>query len=330
MREQQAGQDVLQRCFCLMVRRASRAISQAYDLALSRDEITSGQYTILAQIKLRGRVTSSSLAKSMCIERTSLTRNLQRLEKMGAVMMLLNETDLRRRYIILTERGEKVLAQGFPKWGDAQSQVIGFVGETKWANALLAASKLVSAAATNERRTKPSAKAEKLEFIFTERTGWLKATQFEIMKRQMCMATTLRRCARAVSRPYDLEMRRTKLKISQFHLLAAIDALPHSRLNALVDSLTLDQTTLTRMLQRLVRMGFVSQGEDADDKSGYVLTKSGRALLLKAVASWQHVQKKLENDFTSQFRTKTYADMHSVQMGGKELFYKLQSAMKPN
>jgi hypothetical protein len=59
---------------------ADGRVSQVWDSALAPGGLTNGQLAIIAQIKLRTSVTVAVLANSLRLERTSLTRNLSRLE----------------------------------------------------------------------------------------------------------------------------------------------------------------------------------------------------------------------------------------------------------
>jgi len=61
-------------------------------------------------------VTIGALARQLCLDRTSLTRNLQRLEELEAIAIAAGEEDLRKRVITLTSGGERLLASAFPSW----------------------------------------------------------------------------------------------------------------------------------------------------------------------------------------------------------------------
>jgi DNA-binding MarR family transcriptional regulator len=283
------GMEVVETCICLRVRRASRAVAQVWDSALAPGGLTNGQLAIIAQIKLRTSVTVAVLANSLRLERTSLTRNLSRLEALGAVLISVPPSDKRKRLITLTAGGERLLARAFSYWDDAQSRLMDAVGKKTWDRALQAAGRLASV--SDKPKSSPSRSSQKAERVtIRQAAGQLTARQFEILQRQMCMCTTLRRCARALSKPYDQRLRPLQIKVSQFHLLAAIDAFPGTRLSGFVDILTLDQTSLSRMIHHLIGVGLVEQYQDGPQQHGLELTRSGKELLQKGMPEWRRAQ----------------------------------------
>jgi DNA-binding MarR family transcriptional regulator len=284
------GMEIVGTCICLRVRRASRAVAQVWDSALAPGGLTNGQLAIIAQIKLRTSVTVAVLANSLRLERTSLTRNLSRLEALGAVLISVPPSDKRKRLITLTAGGERLLARAFPYWDDAQSRLMDAVGKKAWDRALQAAGRL-TASVSDKPKSSPSRSSQKAERVtIRQAAGQLTPRQFEILQRQMCMCTTLRRCARALSKPYDQRLRPLQIKVSQFHLLAAIDAFPGTRLSGFVDILTLDQTSLSRMIHHLISVGLVEQYQDGPQQHGFVLTRPGKDLLQKGMHEWRRAQ----------------------------------------
>ena len=70
-----------------------------------------------------------------------------------------------------------------------------------------------------------------------------------------CACANLRRTARAVTRMYNYELRRTGLELTQFTLLMTLSIVGETTQGQLGNLLALDSTSLTRMLKPLSRWG---------------------------------------------------------------------------
>ncbi|MFM0631552.1 MarR family winged helix-turn-helix transcriptional regulator [Paraburkholderia xenovorans] len=287
------GEVVLKTCTCLTVRQASRAVSQFYDEMLTPVEISSGQFTLLAQIKLKESSTISALAQRLLIERTTLTRNVRLLQERGLVEVVGATSDKRQRMMNLTAQGELLLVRAFPSWDEAQTQLSDALGKTGWNGAIKAMEVLIAGVAQPElvttvarvpHRTRPGRSA------VPDLPGRLTQLQLQRLRSQLCMCTSLRRCVRTISKFYDDSLRPLGVKISQLHIIAAVGASPGTRITDFVEMLTLDQTTLTRMFQRLSELGLVTQHRPESQKRGVWLTTSGEQALKEAFSGWKAAQ----------------------------------------
>ncbi len=123
----------MQGCVCLNLRAAARAMTRAYDKALRPVGLKVTQFTILAAIhRVGSAVPIGSLAKTLSMDRTTLTRNLRPLEKLGLVDIL-PEGYRRARGMVLTEQGREVLEQAIPLWRQAQTTTVNRIGDDRWA-----------------------------------------------------------------------------------------------------------------------------------------------------------------------------------------------------
>ncbi len=68
-----------------------------------------------------GAVSIQTLAREMGLDRTTLGRNLQPLERDGLVTVEVDDLDRRGRSIALTELGRARLTEAYPFWRNAQS-----------------------------------------------------------------------------------------------------------------------------------------------------------------------------------------------------------------
>ena len=109
-------------CLGFGVRKAARAITQAYDAALAPVGLTGAQFSLLNALNLMGEPTMAQLAQALATDRTTLTRNLRLLEKQGLVMVSPG-TDKRTRLIRLTKAGRTLLEQALVRWKQINDRV---------------------------------------------------------------------------------------------------------------------------------------------------------------------------------------------------------------
>ena len=115
----------------LRSRMAARTVTRAYDAALKPVGLRITQFTVLACIASDFTNSISELADYMAIERTTLTRNLQLLEKMGLIKM--EEEGYRRsRKMRLTEEGRNTLDAAIPLWEETQENLKETMGPDQW------------------------------------------------------------------------------------------------------------------------------------------------------------------------------------------------------
>jgi DNA-binding MarR family transcriptional regulator len=110
-------------CLCTAARKASRAVTAVYDRALVPHGVRITQFTILANLELRGATPLGELAKILDLDRTTLTRNLDLLEAKKWVQSRVAPTDSRSRILSVTNEGRAVLFSAFPAWRKAQDRV---------------------------------------------------------------------------------------------------------------------------------------------------------------------------------------------------------------
>ena len=113
------AQSLLDTCLCHNARMASRVITRAYDEALRPMGLRATQVAVLAAVGARGALSIKSLADSLEMERTTLTRNLRPLEEQGYVAIA-PEGRHRSRVLTLTKSGQAALLKALPLWQAAQ------------------------------------------------------------------------------------------------------------------------------------------------------------------------------------------------------------------
>ena len=109
-----------------------------------------------------------------------------------------------------------------------------------------------------------------------------------------CACSTLRRAARAVTQLYEEELRPSKLRVTQFTLLTALERADGITQGKLGELLALDSTSLTRMLKLLEREGWIRSTLGDDRRERHLcLTSAGRRKLSRAHTNWQQAQARL-------------------------------------
>jgi len=106
-------------CSCAMLRRASRVLTQRYDQALRPLGLKLTQYSLLANLDRAGPVSITELARLLVLDRTTLTRNLDTLEKTSLVAIGPGR-DRRSREVTLTRRGRALYRRARPQWQRAE------------------------------------------------------------------------------------------------------------------------------------------------------------------------------------------------------------------
>src|SRR5258705_7331204 len=102
-------------CASFNFRRAARAVTRFYDQALEPCGIRSTQFTILVGIAKTQPTSISALANVLVIDNTTLTRSLRLLKKQGLVSVS-ERGAKRQRFLTLTPKGERTLAENLPVW----------------------------------------------------------------------------------------------------------------------------------------------------------------------------------------------------------------------
>ena len=89
------------------------------------------QFTMLGAVHLTGPATISDLAERLSLDRTTLTRNLKRLETKGFIEMKPG-VDRRERFVTLSAVGEAAMSRALPLWRAAQDRVNDELGPDGW------------------------------------------------------------------------------------------------------------------------------------------------------------------------------------------------------
>lgn len=110
-----------------------------------------------------------------------------------------------------------------------------------------------------------------------------------------CMCASFRRASRALTQLYDDALRPLGLRATQFTVLQVLARAGEVSQGALGRILAMDSTTLTRTLDILDRNGWIVKREGSSDRRErrIGLTKTGEALLRRALPRWEEAQARL-------------------------------------
>lgn len=122
--------DIGYNCVCFNLRRAARQVTQRFDRTLRQSGLKANQFSILMASYDPDGILLTRMAKILGMERTTLTRNLALLEKLGLVSIDPGD-DRRERKIRITEKGAGLLEKALPLWQKAQYEIVELVGRDK-------------------------------------------------------------------------------------------------------------------------------------------------------------------------------------------------------
>ena len=108
--------DVRDRCLCLHIQRAARAIGRRFDEALRPFGLTNGQFSLLMSLNRPDAPRMADVAPLLAMDRTTLTANLKPLERRGLVAITVDPDDRRSRRLTLTDAGRDLLVKAVPAW----------------------------------------------------------------------------------------------------------------------------------------------------------------------------------------------------------------------
>jgi len=114
------------------------------------------------------------------------------------------------------------------------------------------------------------------------------------MVERVCVAGGVRKLNRMVSAIYDSALAGAGLKTSQFSLLVAVANRDKARPAELIKLLQMDESTLSRNVERMCARGWLRLERNEDRRSHLIeVTDKGRALIRKCLPAWQQAQEEV-------------------------------------
>ncbi len=127
-RARQVGRLIASECLAVRVRRLERVISRIYDAALAEHGINIAQLNLLAAIAASDQGRPSDLTRLLDVEKSTLSRNLKRMEGLGWVHSD-PAVPRRGRALRLTPAGSRMLINMLAVWEKAQAKAMEELGQ---------------------------------------------------------------------------------------------------------------------------------------------------------------------------------------------------------
>jgi DNA-binding MarR family transcriptional regulator len=119
-------------CACATARRMARVLTQLYDSHLRSAHIEASQFALLSFVEQAPGCNQQTLGRMMGFDKTTLSRNLKRLEQRGWIEPSAGK-NRRERGFILTDSGRERLSAARPAWSKAQEQLRSTLSPGEWA-----------------------------------------------------------------------------------------------------------------------------------------------------------------------------------------------------
>ena len=125
---------------------------------------------------------------------------------------------------------------------------------------------------------------------------------------RVCVAGSVRKLNRMVSAIYDGALAGAGLKTSQFSVLVAVANREKARPTELTELLQMDESTLSRNVERMCARGWLRLEPNEDRRSHLIeVTDKGQALIRKCLPAWRQAQaevsKRLGTDSVAELRS---------------------------
>ena len=121
----------MENCVCFNLRWVTRKVTQFFDAEMRRHGIRPTQGTILAALNARDSWSMAELSDWLGMDRTTLVRNLQPLQRDGLVELGGGGRG-KLVELAITAKGRNQLGKLTPAWRAAQSAVVKTLGEKRW------------------------------------------------------------------------------------------------------------------------------------------------------------------------------------------------------
>ena len=129
------------------------------------------------------------------------------------------------------------------------------------------------------------------------------------MVERVCVAGGVRKLNRMVSAIYDSALAGAGLKTSQFSVLVAVANRDKARPAELIKLLQMDESTLSRNVERMCARGWLRLERNEDRRSHLIeVTDKGLALIRKCLPAWQ----KAQAEVSQRLGTDTVAELRSA------------------
>lgn len=117
-------------CVVYQTRMTAHAVTRAYNRALAPLGLEVTQFNILSALAMGEVASVTALSDLLALDRTTMTRNLKRLEQAGLVAASKGSGRAVRPQV--TPRGEAILAAALPIWQSEHAAMMAALGDARW------------------------------------------------------------------------------------------------------------------------------------------------------------------------------------------------------
>ncbi len=117
----------IEACAVANARLAARRLTQFLTDRMKASDLSVAQFGLMAQIAAASDDLFGALARTAGLDPSTLSRNLQVLEREGLVEMAADESDSRRRAVWLTEEGARRLESALAEWRKAHAELAALI-----------------------------------------------------------------------------------------------------------------------------------------------------------------------------------------------------------
>ena len=115
-------------CLAVRVRLLNRTITGIYDEVLRPLGMTVGQLNILVAVAKLGPLSPGDVARRLNMEKSTLSRNVDRMRSHGWIVVLPGESGRHQR-LGISSKGRKLLKKAVPPWKEAQERARAVLGQ---------------------------------------------------------------------------------------------------------------------------------------------------------------------------------------------------------
>jgi DNA-binding MarR family transcriptional regulator len=124
----QAADEIAGRCIAAQARILSRVVTSLYEEHLRHVGLTAPQMTLLVALEHTGGVAPSVLCSVLKLDKSTLSRTADRMERNGWLTRVPDPNDARSHLLRLTEAGRKKFKQAIPAWRKGQAEAEALLG----------------------------------------------------------------------------------------------------------------------------------------------------------------------------------------------------------